>query len=265
MPACGGSTMAPPSTLKRLRGSRPPISRAERSTRSVCARSRASKARWMPSSASSVVPQGSVKDRVAQLKKDLSYPLTEDGRTQIMARCRTRSSATPRTRAASQFDRAAESAGRRAALPRFREANAAASYTRPRRDGSRPGTFQIPLRPERMTKFGLRTLVYHETVPGHHFQVALELENDAPAAVPSDPRVRRASRRSARAGASTPSGWRPNQAGTKATSKGCSASSTPRSSARAGWSSTPVSTRSAGRASRRSTTASKRAKSSATS
>jgi uncharacterized protein (DUF885 family) len=30
-----------------------------------------------------------------------------------------------------------------------------------------------------MTQFGLRTLVYHETVPGHHFQVALDVENDA--------------------------------------------------------------------------------------
>jgi uncharacterized protein (DUF885 family) len=28
-----------------------------------------------------------------------------------------------------------------------------------------------------MTKFGLRSLVYHETVPGHHFQVALQVEN----------------------------------------------------------------------------------------
>ena len=36
-----------------------------------------------------------------------------------------------------------------------------------------------------MTKFGLRTLVYHETVPGHHFQIALELENEA------NPRFRR--------------------------------------------------------------------------
>jgi uncharacterized protein (DUF885 family) len=49
----------------------------------------------------------------------------------------------------------------------------------PALDGSRPGTFQIPLRPERMTKFGLRTLVYHETVPGHHFQIAFEMENEA--------------------------------------------------------------------------------------
>jgi uncharacterized protein (DUF885 family) len=28
-----------------------------------------------------------------------------------------------------------------------------------------------------MTKFGLRSIVYHETIPGHHFQIALQLEN----------------------------------------------------------------------------------------
>jgi mannose-6-phosphate isomerase-like protein (cupin superfamily) len=44
---------------------------------------------------------------------------------------------------------------------------------------------QVPLRPERMTKFGLRTLIYHEGVPGHHFQIALEGEN------PTEPSFRR--------------------------------------------------------------------------
>jgi uncharacterized protein (DUF885 family) len=28
-----------------------------------------------------------------------------------------------------------------------------------------------------LPKFGLRSLIYHETVPGHHFQIALEVEN----------------------------------------------------------------------------------------
>jgi uncharacterized protein (DUF885 family) len=37
----------------------------------------------------------------------------------------------------------------------------------------------MPLRPSQLSRYGLRTLVYHETVPGHHLQIALELENAA--------------------------------------------------------------------------------------
>jgi uncharacterized protein (DUF885 family) len=62
-------------------------------------------------------------------------------------------------------------------VARFGEANAAPNYTQPPTDGSRPGIFQYPLRTEEMTKFGLRTTVYHETAPGHHFQIALQVEN----------------------------------------------------------------------------------------
>jgi uncharacterized protein (DUF885 family) len=122
--------------------------------------------------------QGSVKDRVAQLKKDLSYPTTEEGRKQIMADIDALIRDAER-RSALQFDRRPKAPVIAQPYPRFREANAAASYTAPPLDGSRPGIFQMPLRPDQMTKFALRTLVYHETVPGHHFQIALAAEDAA--------------------------------------------------------------------------------------
>jgi uncharacterized protein (DUF885 family) len=120
--------------------------------------------------------QGSVKSRIDQLKKDQGYPLTEDGRRQIMGDIDAMIAEAQR-RSALQFDRRPQGPVIAQPYPRFREANAAASYTSPPLDGSRPAIFQMPLRPERMTKFGLRTLVHHETVPGHHFQIALMVED----------------------------------------------------------------------------------------
>jgi uncharacterized protein (DUF885 family)/quercetin dioxygenase-like cupin family protein len=120
--------------------------------------------------------QGSIKERVAQLKKEQAYPLTEDGRTKIMADANAMIHDAEK-RAALQFDRTPRAPVEARPFPRFRETNAAANYTAPPADGSRPGIVQIPLRPERMTSFGLRSLVYHEGVPGHHFQIALEAES----------------------------------------------------------------------------------------
>ena len=119
---------------------------------------------------------GTVKERVAQLKKDLSYPLTEDGRKQIMADIDAMIREAER-RSALQFDMRPKGPVIAQPYPRFREANAAASYMAPPMDGSRPAIFQMPLRPDRMTKFALRTLVHHETVPGHHFQIGLMVED----------------------------------------------------------------------------------------
>ena len=122
--------------------------------------------------------EGSVKDRIARLREDLRYPNTEEGRKLIMAEVE-RILRDAERRSATLFDRRPKAPVIAQPYPRFREASAAASYTAPAPDGSRPGTFQIPLRLSRMTKFGLRTLVYHETVPGHHFQATLQLENEA--------------------------------------------------------------------------------------
>ncbi len=122
--------------------------------------------------------QGSVKDRIEQLKKDQAYPLTEEGRVQIMAEVE-RILRDAQKRSETLFDKKPKAPVVAQPYPRFREANAAASYNGPSPDGSRPGTIQIPLRPERMTKFGLRTLIYHEGVPGHHFQIALQNEDQS--------------------------------------------------------------------------------------
>jgi uncharacterized protein (DUF885 family) len=47
----------------------------------------------------------------------------------------------------------------------------------PSRDGSRPGIFYANLYDIKATpKYGMRTLAYHEAVPGHHFQTALQTE-----------------------------------------------------------------------------------------
>ena len=120
--------------------------------------------------------EGPMKDRIKAIDKSQRYPFTEDGRRQIMADTE-QILRDAEKRAALQFDVRPKAPVVAQPYPRFREANAAASYSPPAPDGSRPGTFQIPLRPERMTKYTLRTLVYHETVPGHHFQIALEMEN----------------------------------------------------------------------------------------
>src|SRR5215475_9405885 len=91
--------------------------------------------------------QGSIKERVAQLKKEQAYPLTEEGRAKIMADANAMIHDAEK-RAALQFERTPKAPVEARAFPRFRETNAAANYTAPPADGSRPGIVQIPLRPQ---------------------------------------------------------------------------------------------------------------------
>jgi uncharacterized protein (DUF885 family) len=63
-------------------------------------------------------------------------------------------------------------------VPVFTEKTAPfAYYNAPPLDGSKPGVFYANLRKvDEIAKFGMRTLAYHEAVPGHHFQIAIAQE-----------------------------------------------------------------------------------------
>jgi uncharacterized protein (DUF885 family) len=63
--------------------------------------------------------------------------------------------------------------------PPFTEKTAAAHYSGPAKDGSRPGIFWAPIPGPKFEIATMRTLVYHEGVPGHHFQIALQRETDS--------------------------------------------------------------------------------------
>jgi uncharacterized protein (DUF885 family) len=121
-------------------------------------------------------PTGTVKERMEKLKAERSYPTTDDGRASIMRDIDALIRDAVR-RADSLFDLRPKSPVVAQPYPEFRWATAAASYTQPPLDGSRPGIFQMPLRPDYLSKPRLRTLVYHETIPGHHFHSGFGVEN----------------------------------------------------------------------------------------
>lgn len=63
----------------------------------------------------------------------------------------------------------------------FRAASASAEYNQGTADGSRPGIFYIPIIDA--TKFnttsGMESLFLHEAIPGHHYQISLQQENNS--------------------------------------------------------------------------------------
>ncbi|WP_049793094.1 DUF885 domain-containing protein [Shewanella baltica] len=63
-------------------------------------------------------------------------------------------------------------------IPEFKEKTApGAYYQQPAIDGSRLGRFYANLYDIKATpKYGMRTLAYHEGIPGHHFQIAVAME-----------------------------------------------------------------------------------------
>jgi len=63
-------------------------------------------------------------------------------------------------------------------VPEFKEKGTPlAYYEGPTMDGSVDGVFYVNLRDiSKLPKFGMKTIAYHEGIPGHHFQVAIQRE-----------------------------------------------------------------------------------------
>lgn len=66
------------------------------------------------------------------------------------------------------------------ATEKFRAATASAEYQPGTADGSRPGAFYVPIvDPLKFRTPRMENLFLHEAIPGHHFQIALTIENTA--------------------------------------------------------------------------------------
>ena len=62
-------------------------------------------------------------------------------------------------------------------IPEFLEKTASSGYEPPAADGSRPGTYRINLyQPEKQMRSTMEITAFHETYPGHHFQIAVAME-----------------------------------------------------------------------------------------
>ena len=62
----------------------------------------------------------------------------------------------------------------------FREKTASAEYNQGTFDGSRPGIFYVPIPDvKNYNTYGDEDLFLHEAIPGHHFQISLQQENES--------------------------------------------------------------------------------------
>jgi uncharacterized protein (DUF885 family) len=120
--------------------------------------------------------EGTIGERVQQLAKrpDQLYPDTEAGREQILADYQAILDEIDPAMD-KYFNLRPETGVEVKRVPEFaEETSAGAYYQRPSLDGKRKGTFFANLRDvSEVPKFGMRTLAYHEGIPGHHFQIAI--------------------------------------------------------------------------------------------
>ncbi len=123
--------------------------------------------------------QGSVGARIAALGKDprFVYPNKDEAKDELIQELNAQMVAM-QARMPDYFGRLPKSPCDIKRVPKAIEAGAPGGYYQPPAlDGSRPGAYYINLRDtSEWPKWTLPTLTYHEAVPGHHFQIALQQE-----------------------------------------------------------------------------------------
>ncbi len=123
--------------------------------------------------------EGSIGERVQIISKreDQLYPDTDAGREQILADYQAIIDDID-ANLDDWFNHRPKASVEVRRVPEFSEKTApGAYYQRGSLDGKRPGVFYANLRSVAdIPRFGMRTLAYHEAIPGHHFQGSLAQE-----------------------------------------------------------------------------------------
>ncbi|MBU6408465.1 MAG: DUF885 family protein [Alphaproteobacteria bacterium] len=124
---------------------------------------------------------GSLRDFFHFMETDARFylPQTEEGRAAYIARADAAIDAM-RARIPAFFNRTPQAGMVVRAVEPFRERSAGlAFYQRPSADGSRPGVYYANTVDMRaLPLYQLEALAFHEGIPGHHFQIALQQELD---------------------------------------------------------------------------------------
>ncbi len=127
--------------------------------------------------------RGSVGERIQHLFKDPGqlYPDTDEAKEQLIADLN-RMVVDMQPRLPAMFGALPKAPVEIRRVPKFIEAGAPGGYyNRPALDGSRPGIYWINLRDSAENpRWTLKTLTYHEAIPGHHLQRSLQQEADLP-------------------------------------------------------------------------------------
>ena len=122
---------------------------------------------------------GTIGARVQQLAHapDATYPNTPDGKKAMLAEYQAILDEVNKGLDGA-FDVRPKLGVEVKAVPEFAEKTAPGAYYEPGSfDGTRPGVFFANMRDTDETpKFAMRTLAYHEGIPGHHFQISIAQE-----------------------------------------------------------------------------------------